>query len=353
MRLKNQMQTKKIANMDLSEFNGLPFVSVIIPAYNEEKNISNAIEAVLRQHYPKNKIEIIVVDDSTDKTCEIVSRYPVKLIHRDKRLGPSAARNIGAKEAIGEILAFTDADDKADKEWLINIVKHYKKKEVKCVVGSSHRTCRNWQQRIIVELFKSMGSDDITKNIHNSKGRIEINKNIGPNITFRRDIFGEIKGYDENLLGGEEKDITWRIEKAGYKIIFERNAVVYTSPRDNFKKFIEQAYSRGRGGVILYFKYPTKITLRYLFNILYLPLIIAMPLLGVLFNIRLFIHLAMLVLVLPIVYYLFGILKRWRYIKKRMDMFFIFVVGYITLIAASVGILIGCFDYIVQKIKKR
>ena len=99
---------------------------------------------------------------------------------------------------------------------------------------------------------------------------------------------------------------------------------------------------------MLYFKYPTKITLRYLFNILYLPLTIAMPLLGVLFNIRLFIYLAMLVLVLPLGYYLFGILKRRKYIKKHMDMVFILIIGYITLIAASVGILRGCFDYFVS-----
>lgn len=343
--------SEKILNRGLTKFNELPFVSIIIPAYNEEKRIANAIEAVLKQTYPKDKMEIIVVDDcSTDKTCEIVSRYSVKLIHHHKNKGPSAARNSGAKEATGEILAFTDADDKADKSWLTNIVKHYKKRDMGCVVGSSHITCnnRNWQQRILAELFICLRGDDVVKNVYNSKGQMGSNKSIGTNITFRRDIFKEMKGYDENLLAGEEQDLVWGIEKAGYKIAFEPGSMVYIAPKDNFKKYIKQAYLYSKSGVIVYFKHLAKITLRYLFNILYLPLIIAMLIFGVLFNIGLFIYLAMMVLVLPIGYYLIRIFKGRRYIKKPVDVVFIFIIGYIGFILASIGILRGCFDYFVS-----
>lgn len=335
----------------MSEKEEFLFVSVIIPAYNEEKRISNAIDVLLRQTYPKDKMEIIVVDDcSTDKTCEIVSRYSVKLIRHHRNMGPSATRNTGAKEATGEILAFTDADDKADKSWLTNIVKHYKKRNVGCVVGSSHIIYgdRNWQQKILAELFICLRGDNVVKNIYNSKGRMGSNKSIGTNITFRRDIFKEMKGYEENLLAGEEQDIIWRVEKAGYKIAFEPNAVVYVTPKDSFKEYIKRAYLYSRSSAIVYFKHPANITFRYLIIILYLPLIIAMSLFGVLFNIGLFIYLAMMVLVLPIGYYLSRILKARRYIKKPVDVIFILIIGYIGFILASIGILRGCFDYFVS-----
>lgn len=341
----------EILNMNLTDFNELPPVSVIIPAYNEEKRIANAIEAVLKQTYPKDKMEIIVVDDgSMDKTCEIVSRYPVKLIRHHKNKGPSAARNTGAKNAGGEILAFTDADDKADKSWLTNIVKHYKKRDVGCVVGSSHITCnnRNWQQRILAELFICLRGDDVVKNVCNSKGQMGSNKSIGTNITFRKDVFKEMKGYDKNLRAGEEQNLVWMIEKAGYKIAFEPSSIVYIAPKDNFKKYIKLAQIYSKNSVIVYFEYPAKITLRYLFNIFYLPLIIAMLIFGVLFNIGLFIYPAMMVLVLPIGYYLIRIFKGRRYIKKPVDVIFIFIIGYIGFILASIGVLSGCFDYIVS-----
>jgi len=331
----------------MSEKEEFPFISVIIPAYNEEKRISNAIEALLRQTYPKDKMELIIVDDgSTDKTCEVVSKYPVKLIRHNINRGDSASRNTGAKNALGEIIATTDADDRVDENWLINIAKHYNDGNVGFVAGSSHIEYdeKNWQQRIIAELFICMRGSDAVKSIHDAKGRVGSNKSMGSNQSFRKSVFFEIGGYDVGLSAGMEQDIVWRIEKAGYKIAFEPNAVVYITPRDNFKKYIKQVYSRGRGGVIIYFKHPLKITLRYLFNISFLPLIAVMSILGILFNIRLFMYLVMMALVLPIGYYLIRISKGRQYIKKTVDLIFILIIGYIGFIISSLGILRGCFN---------
>jgi glycosyltransferase involved in cell wall biosynthesis len=86
-----------------------PKISVIIPAYNEEKYIASAIECFLKQvYYP---LEIIVVDDgSTDKTPEIASRFPIKLI-RIKHSGPAKAKNVGIEAASGELIVIHDAND--------------------------------------------------------------------------------------------------------------------------------------------------------------------------------------------------------------------------------------------------
>lgn len=325
----------------------LPFVSVIIPAYNEEKRISRAIEALLEQSYPKDKMEIIVVNDgSTDKTCDVVSQYPVKLLKHDKNRGDSAARNTGVKYAKGVIITTTDADDKVDKNWLINIAKHYEEANVGSVVGCSHITFddKNWQHRIIRELIICVRGTDFIENIYDTKGKVSSNKSIGSNQSFKKSVFDEIGGFDMGLTAGMEQDITWRIEKAGYKVVFEPSAKVYISPRDNFKKCIKQQYSHARGGAIMYFKHPDKVTLRYLFSALYLPIIIIMLISLLLANIGLFIYLAMIVSVLPMGYYFIRTLKGRQYLKKNTDMVFILVIGYIRFVSACLGILRGCFD---------
>ena len=325
----------------------LPFISVIIPAYNEEKMIGNAIEAALKQSYPKDKMEIIVVDDgSTDKTCDVVSQYPVKLFKHDKNRGDSAARNTGAKNAKGEIIATTDADDKVDKNWLINIVKHYEEANVGSVVGGSHISFddKNWQQRIIGELIICGRGDDFIKNVYDTKGKVSSNKSIGSNQSFKKSVFDEIGGFDMGLTAGMEQDIIWRIEKTGYKVVFEPSAKVYISPRDNFKKYIKQGYSHARGGAIIYFKHPDKVTLRYLFSALYLPIIIIILISLVISNIMLFMYLVMMILVLPLGYYFVKLFKKKQQIKKIVDMFFIPIIGYISFISACLGILRGGFD---------
>ncbi|MEK6899479.1 MAG: glycosyltransferase family 2 protein [Nanoarchaeota archaeon] len=89
--------------------NKKPLVSVIIPTYNEEKDISQCLDSIEKQSY--GNIETIVVDDgSTDKTREIVSRYKKVRIVPQNHQGPGAARNLGAKKAKGEILVLIDAD---------------------------------------------------------------------------------------------------------------------------------------------------------------------------------------------------------------------------------------------------
>lgn len=95
-------------------------VSIIIPVYNEEKHISACLDNVLRQHYPD--FETIVVDDgSTDRSIDIIRRYPVRLIQQKHR-GAGAARNLGVKHSRGEILVFIDSDQILDEHFVEKLV---------------------------------------------------------------------------------------------------------------------------------------------------------------------------------------------------------------------------------------
>jgi glycosyltransferase involved in cell wall biosynthesis len=87
-----------------------PLVSVIIPVYNAELYVAEAIESVLAQSY--NQVEIIAVDDgSTDGSAAVVQRFPAVQYYFQPNAGISAARNRGIDQAQGDFLAFLDADD--------------------------------------------------------------------------------------------------------------------------------------------------------------------------------------------------------------------------------------------------
>lgn len=99
----------------------LPLVSVVLPFYNEEKYLNACLTSLISQSY-KN-LEIIVIDDgSTDKSVDIIEKYPVKVLKQEHK-GPGAARNLGANYARGEIIVFADSDMCFDKRYIENIVK--------------------------------------------------------------------------------------------------------------------------------------------------------------------------------------------------------------------------------------
>jgi len=101
-----------------------PAVSVIVPAYNEEKNIARLIESLLDLDYPKEILEIIIIDNnSNDRTKEIIKQYPVKLLEEKDIQSSYAARNKGIQNAKNEILAFVDSDCIATPQWVKEGVK--------------------------------------------------------------------------------------------------------------------------------------------------------------------------------------------------------------------------------------
>ena len=110
-------------------------ISVIIPTYNEEEDISSAIKSLLIQS--EKNIEIIIVDDgSTDKTREIVKKFKKVRLILGKHRGPGISRNLGAKKAYGKILVFVDADMTFEKNYLKNLIKPIESS--KEIIGTTH-----------------------------------------------------------------------------------------------------------------------------------------------------------------------------------------------------------------------
>ncbi len=109
-------------------------LSVIVPVYNANKTLSKLLDSICNQSH--QDFELIIVDDcSTDGTPEIAQTYGCKLIRLPQNHGPAYCRNIGARNAKGNLLAFTDSDCEVDHDWLKNIQKHFSQNEIEAIMG--------------------------------------------------------------------------------------------------------------------------------------------------------------------------------------------------------------------------
>lgn len=194
--------------MSTSEY---PFISVVICAYNEEKFLASCLEGMARQSYPPDRYEVIVCDDgSADRTAEIAERFiesqpsdgfHVKLLTLS-HVGLSGARNAGILNSEGSIIAFTDADAVAAPTWLAELAKPF-------VSGADYVGGR-------IDLLNrnSWVAEYLQRTRHHQIFGPRVFKEvlIGCNMAYRRKIFDEVGGFQENFVSrGDEISLRMRI----------------------------------------------------------------------------------------------------------------------------------------------
>jgi len=197
----------------------LPFVSVIIPTYQEEKYLEPTLKALKSQDY-KGRYEIIVADSkSKDRTLKIAKKYADKVIQVEKR-GIAVGRNAGARIANGEIFLFIDADTLASFNLITEIAKGFKRDVVgiTCPVLPMSPSAINF---FLYWLFNQF-----------VKASIKIGKPqvAGACCAYKRNAFEKIGGFNEKMKVLEDFDISERISKLG-KIKFIDSTFALTSPR--------------------------------------------------------------------------------------------------------------------------
>jgi len=274
--IKSLKEKKEIDQMDFD----YPSCSILIPAHNEDKVIAATIESMLKINYPKEKLQIIVVNDgSTDSTKEIIQDYAKK----DSRVelfdirkgeggkGKSRTLNQGIKVAKGEIIAIYDADNTPDPNSLRYLVAQLLlHKELGAVLGK-FRTVnknKNWLTKFIN--IETLSFQSILQ-----AGRWQMHRIAtlpGTNFVMWNWLIKKLNGWDEEALT-EDSELSIRIYEEGYKIKFIPYAVTYEQEPENWHVWIKQRmrWVRGNNYVISkFFKRIPKFKNRRLgFDILY------------------------------------------------------------------------------------
>jgi len=263
-------------------------IAVIIPARNEAGNIEQCINAIFTQDYPKELLEIIVIDDhSTDNTYDIVNAFGgsvrcLKLasyIQEGETLTAfkKKALSIGIAHSKVELIVTTDADCIAKPGWLRNMAAIYESEQPVMIVAPVDFTSNG----SLLQTFQSidfMSMQGITAAAYNMKLG---NMSNGANLAFSRQAFDAVEGYKgiDHLASGDDYLLMMKLRQAFPRRISylkSKDAIVSTSPQESWNAFIQQRIRwASKSGKYKDDKLTTILLLVYLFNLLFLTLAIA------------------------------------------------------------------------------
>jgi GT2 family glycosyltransferase len=227
-------------------------VSIVIPTFNGASRIGDCLDALLKQK-ARRDVEILVVNDgSTDATASVVENYSGVLLITQPNGGPAAARNLGAREARGDILLFTDDDCVPAPGWLDAMLAPFSDAEVVGAKGT-YRT----RQRSLAARFVQIEYED----------RYRMMSRL-PNIdfvdtysaAFRRERFLEMNGYDTSfpVACAEDIELSYRMSARGWRMKFAPTAIVYHTHPDTLWRYLKKKYKFAFWRVIAVRKNPGK-----------------------------------------------------------------------------------------------
>jgi len=218
-------------------------ISVVIPAFNEGKNIAGCIRSLRAQSLLP--LEIIVVDGgSSDGTASTARRMGARVIVEKTRKGAGAARNRGAAAASGAIIAFTDADSVPAGDWLERMARDFSDARVVCVGGPLFPKGGGLLDAFFYALFCSwfplLSSFIGFYSFH------------GSNMGVRRSAFARAGGFGEHLLAIEDNELANRMGRFG-RVAFDPHLAVSTSPR-RFRRlgYIREMIRYWSAGIMYY-----------------------------------------------------------------------------------------------------
>jgi GT2 family glycosyltransferase len=227
-----------------------PRVSVVVCTYNGGPTLDQCLRSLRALDYPR--YEVIVVDDgSTDDTRAILDRFPeVRRIHQPNR-GLSAARNVGLQAATGAIIAYTDSDCFAHADWLTHLVHQLQRSGADAVGGPNLTPEDGWLAACVGaapgQPTHVLESDQVAEHVP------------GCNMAFRREALLAINGFDPQYRkAGDDVDLCWRLQQAGYWITFAPGAFVWHHRRQTPRAYFRQQAGYGEAEALLRFKHPDK-----------------------------------------------------------------------------------------------
>jgi len=199
------------------------FLSVVIPAYNEEKYLGRCLRSLREQHYPASCYEVVVVDNgSTDATAEIARSFGARVVW-ELRKGVARARQTGFEAARGEVIASTDADVELPPYWLARIAAHFEDDpELGGVYGPVYYYDGGLPEQLLVRYPVTW--------VLALSNRVKLSLWYGSNFAVRREVFWQAGGFPVDWASGEDTDLSMRVNRIS-RVRFDPDLVIYASSR--------------------------------------------------------------------------------------------------------------------------
>jgi len=230
--------------------NCFPMVTIIIPCRNEEKYIEKCLDSLFTQDYPRERLEVLVVDGmSEDKTRDIVMYYSksfpfIRILENPKKITP-VAFNKGVRNAKGQIIMIMSAHAVYEKEYVSKCVKYLRKYGADNVGGLMITQPRNSAfigKAITISLSHRFG-------VGNSIFRCGAKAPAWVDTVFggcyRKDVFKRIGLFNEQLISNQDLEFNRRLKKRGGKILFVPEIISYYFPHSDFISFCKKNFRNG------------------------------------------------------------------------------------------------------------
>lgn len=211
-------------------------ISVVIPTHNDERTLEDCLTSLEKQ---TEDFELIISDGrSSDSTVQIAEEHGAKVVYEDYGTRGGAC-NVGAEEASGDVIAFTDADATFPSDWLGKVKEKFGETGADVIGGKDTvRDGSNFENALftIDKAQEPPSEEEVWKRVR------------GVNSAYRRDVFLENK-FDPELESIEESELHYRLKEKDHKMVFDPEIVVYHRRRRGFGALAKQFFRNGKGRV--------------------------------------------------------------------------------------------------------
>ena len=222
-----------------------PYFSIIVPTYNRPKKLADCLESLSHLDYPRDRFEVIVIDDKSDQSLQPVvdgftDQLEVTLI-KQIHAGPAAARNTGVRKAKGDFLVFLDDD-------CITPTHLLQKLSARCLLVSDHAIGGKTINELRGNLYSaaSQAIIDVVYSYYNPNPR-QACFFASNNLTVPADRFRTLGGFDVTFTTSEDRDLCDRWLHHGLQMTYAPEVVIYHCNELNFSTFWRQHFNYGRG----------------------------------------------------------------------------------------------------------
>ena len=228
----------------------LPSVDILIAAKNEERYIGSCLAALAAQDYPKELLQIYVIDNaSSDNTVHIAERSGAHVLSEGKR-GAAAVRNAGLARSRGELVGFLDAHCVPEKDWVRLMASAFTVEVLGGCQGSIENKSVNRRVQKYLDVTGALSNERVVEDTISGK------RNLYPwilsgNCMYRRDALNDAGFFSENLKACEDVDLAWRVVLLGYQLAYVPQAKLIHYNCDSWHGFVKKGLGYGGGAATL------------------------------------------------------------------------------------------------------